>query len=183
VSLPSGTTIQDGSSYSADFSKALDVGTGIEVAAQTIPPTVSISTSGGLTNQVTQTISGTVTAGEATVGATVSLYDSGGATAIGTATVGAGGAWSTSVTLSGDGTHSIVAKDTDAAGNTGSSSAVVFTVDTDGTEQAALALSFIDATILIAQSKLVHFSVNGLDPRTAPSSPSPIARPAKPRRR
>ena len=34
------------------------------------------------------------------------------------------------MTLSGDGAHSIVAKDTDAAGNTGTSNAVVFTLET-----------------------------------------------------
>ena len=50
-------------------------------------------------------------------------------TQIGTATV-VGGAWSTTVTLSGNGTHSIVAQDTDAAGNTGSSTPVVFTLAT-----------------------------------------------------
>src|SRR5262249_52999488 len=33
----------------------------------------------------------------------------------------------------------------------------------DKGEQAALALSFIDTTILTAQSKLVHFSVSGLE--------------------
>jgi hypothetical protein len=44
-----------------------------------------------------------------------------------TATV-VGGSWSTSVTLSGNGTHSIVAQDTDAAGNTGSSTPVNFTL-------------------------------------------------------
>ncbi len=103
----------------------------VVLTLDTVAPTVTISSSGGLTNQATQTISGTVTAGEAAVGSTVYLYDNGGSTAIGTATVGSGGAWSTSVTLSGDGAHSIVAKDTDAAGNTGSSATpVVFTLDT-----------------------------------------------------
>ena len=95
-----------------------------------LPPTVAITSSGGLTNQATQTISGTVAAGEAAVGSTVYLYDNGGTTAIGTATVGSGGNWTTSVTLSGDGAHSIVARDTDAAGNTGSSTPVAFTLDT-----------------------------------------------------
>ena len=42
------------------------------------------------------------------------------ATQIGTATVGPGGTWSTGVILSGNGSHSIVAQDTDAAGNLGS---------------------------------------------------------------
>src|SRR5262249_37737455 len=48
---------------------------------------------------------------------------------IGTATVVAG-AWSANVVLSGNGTHSIVAEDTDAAGNLGSSTAVTFTLAT-----------------------------------------------------
>ena len=63
-------------------------------------------------NVATQAIAGTVTAGEAAVGATVTLFDThnGVTSQIGTATVGAGGNWSTSVTLSGDGAHSIVAK-------------------------------------------------------------------------
>jgi hypothetical protein len=103
------------------------------IALETIAPMVAISTAGATTNQATQTISGTVTAvvGEAAVGSTVTLFDSvngGTATQIGTATVGAGGAWSTSVILSGNGSHSIVAKDTDAAGNLGASTAVVFTL-------------------------------------------------------
>ena len=79
-----------------------------------------------VTNQATQTISGTVSSTEATPGATIYLYDNGSTTAIGSATVGSGGAWSTSVTLSGSGTHSIVAKNTDIAGNTGTSFPVTF---------------------------------------------------------
>ena len=94
--------------------------TAVEFTLDTIPPAVSITTSGGLTNKASQTISGTVTASEAPVGATVSLYDNGGTTPIGSATVVSGGAWSATVTLSGDGTHSITAQDTDTAGNTGS---------------------------------------------------------------
>ena len=95
-------------------------------------PLVAISSAAETSNVATQTISGSVTAGEAAVGATVTLLDTvnGVTTAIGTATVGSGGLWTTSVTLSGDGAHSIVAQDTDAAGNTGTSTAVVFTLDT-----------------------------------------------------
>ena len=103
------------------------------IALETIAPTVAIGTAGTTTNQATQTISGTATAaaGEAAVGATVTLFDSvngGTATQIGTATVGPGGTWSTGVVLSGNGSHSIVAQDTDAAGNFGASTAVVFTL-------------------------------------------------------
>jgi len=42
------------------------------------------------------------------------------------------GSWSTGVTLLGNGTHSIVAKDTDAAGNIGTSSAIIYTLSTIG---------------------------------------------------
>ena len=104
------------------------------IALETVAPTVAITTAGTTTNQVTQTIAGTVSAaaGEAAVGSTVALFDTvnGVTTQVGTATVGNGGAWSTSVTLSGNGSNSIVAQDTDAAGNTGSSTPVVFTLAT-----------------------------------------------------
>ncbi len=68
---------------------------------------------------------------EAAAGSTVTLFDTFNSvtTQIGTATV-VGGAWSATVTLPGNGTHSIVAQDTDAAGNTGASSPVVFTLAT-----------------------------------------------------
>ena len=97
-----------------------------------VPPTVTISGSGGLTNHATQAVSGVVTATEAAVGATVTLYDTinGTTTAVGTASVGIDGNWSTAVTLSGDGAHSIVAQDTDAAGHTGTSAPVTFTLAT-----------------------------------------------------
>lgn len=103
-------------------------------------PTVAITSAGGFTNQKTQTINGTVTEPTASqvVGTTVSLYDNGSTTALGTATVKAGVAgvagglptWTATVTLTGDGTHSIVASDKDVSGLTGSSSAVVYTLDT-----------------------------------------------------
>ncbi|UQR65125.1 Ig-like domain-containing protein [Bradyrhizobium sp. C-145] len=92
----------------------------------TVAPTVAITSSGGLTNQASQTIAGTVDVADA--GSTVKIFD--GATQIGMATVGANGAWSTNVTLSGQGQHALTATDTDAAGNTGTSNAVVFTLDT-----------------------------------------------------
>ena len=101
------------------------------VAVETLPPTVTISTASATTNQSTQTISGTVAATEAAAGATVTLFDTVNSvtTQIGTATV-VGGAWSTTVTLSGNGAHSIVAQDTDTAGNVGSSGPVILTLAT-----------------------------------------------------
>ena len=96
----------------------------------TTAPVVAIGSSGGPTNQAAQTITGTVDVADA--GSTVTLFDNGSATALGTATVGSDGSWSTGVTLPGNGSHSIVAKDTDAAGNAGSSSAVVYNLSTTG---------------------------------------------------
>ena len=89
------------------------------------PPSLTIGTAGGLTNQTSQTISGTA---DATTATTISIYE--GAVLRGTATVGAGGAWSTMVTLSGQGLHTLVAKASDALGNQGTSNAVVFRLDT-----------------------------------------------------
>ena len=95
------------------------------------PVSFQISTASATTNQSTQTIAGTVAATEAAAGSTVTLFDTinGVTTQIGTATV-VGGSWSTTLTLPGNGTHSIVAQDTDAAGNIGSSTPVVFTLAT-----------------------------------------------------
>jgi len=95
----------------------------------TVFPTVAITTAGGATNQQNQTISGKVSADVTAPGSTVALFDNGGTTPIGTATVQADGTWTANVTL-GDGTHSIVAIDTDLAGNLGSSEPVAFTVNT-----------------------------------------------------
>ena len=93
-------------------------------------PTVTITSTGGFTNKPAQTVSGTVTtlAGEPHPGGMVTLYDNN--SQIATATVASDGSWSASVTLSGDGNHSLVAKNTDAAGMTGMSSACVLTVYT-----------------------------------------------------
>ena len=100
---------------------------GLSVTIDTAAPVVLITSVGGTINQAAQTITGT---GEA--GTTVTLFDNGSSTALGTALVQSDGSWSTSVTLSGNGTHSIVPKDTDAAGNIGTSSAVTYTLNTIG---------------------------------------------------
>jgi hypothetical protein len=101
---------------------------------QTTPPSVSITSPGGQAAQLTQTIFGTVVGseGEAAVGSTVTLYDTlnGVTRQVGTAPVGSNGAWTGTVTLSGNGSNSIVAQDTDAAGNTGASAPVTFTLAT-----------------------------------------------------
>ena len=98
----------------------------LALTVDTVAPTVAITATGGLTNQPGQTVSGTVDSADA--GTTVTVYD--GTTVLGTATVASDGSWSTAVTLTGDGAHTLVATDTDAAGNTGSSSGVRYTLDT-----------------------------------------------------
>jgi hypothetical protein len=116
-------------SYQPSFYHEL-VGDGVTGPQPTIPPSVAISSTGGPVGQAIQTISGTVTAGGAAVGTTVDLYDNGSTTPLAIATVQADGSWSTNVTLVGDGSHSIVAEDTDAAGNIGSSAALDFILKT-----------------------------------------------------
>ncbi|MBB4427364.1 Ca2+-binding RTX toxin-like protein [Bradyrhizobium sp. CIR48] len=93
----------------------------------TAAPTVAITSTGGPVNQASQTITGTV--GVADAGATVTLLD--GTTTIGTAIVQANGTWSTTVTLN-QGGNSLTARVSDAAGNTATSSAVVYTLSTVG---------------------------------------------------
>ncbi len=92
----------------------------------TTPPTIAITSTGGLTNQALQTVTGTDDTSEA--GRTVTVLD--GTQTVGTATVALDGTWSTSVTLTGDGAHSLTARQTDLAGNTGTSDAVAYTLDT-----------------------------------------------------
>ncbi len=106
---------------------------GINTDHDNTKPTVTFDApaNNGLTNQLTQTVTGTVTAtpDQALIGSTVTIYD--GDTSIGTGTVGANGGWSADVTLlSGDGPHTLTAKDTDAANNLGTSSAVTYNLAT-----------------------------------------------------
>ena len=91
----------------------------------TTAPVVAIGSPGGATNQAAQTITGTVDVADA--GETVTLLD--GTTVIGTAVVQPNGSWSIPVTL-GNGSNSLTAQVSDAAGNTASSSAVTYTLST-----------------------------------------------------
>ena len=104
--------------------------TATSVIVDSATPVVTISNTSGAVSTGSQTISGTVS-GDVAPGATVSIYDNGSTTAFATATVGAGGAWSTTATLS-SGTNSLVAQDTNLAGTTGRSAAVVETYWSQG---------------------------------------------------
>ena len=94
------------------------------VMVDTTAPTLAIGSAGGTVHTASQTISGTLT--DANPGSLVEIFDNGGVSPIATASVGVGGAWSTTVTLVGLGDHSLVARATDLADNVGNSAAVVF---------------------------------------------------------
>ncbi len=118
-----------GKSISAQFSDAAgntSTTAALTITLDTIVPTVAITSTGGPVNQAVQTISGT---GEA--GTTITLSDNGSQLQLPTITVDQNGLWSASVTLA-NGSNSLTASDTDAAGNTGSSSAVIYTLSTTG---------------------------------------------------
>ena len=88
-------------------------------------PTVAIMGLGGLTNQTTQTLSGVVDPIE--VGRSVTIWD--GSVSVGSGTVLVGGAWTATAALTGDGAHNLTASVTDAAGNTGTSTPVLYMLD------------------------------------------------------
>jgi hypothetical protein len=96
---------------------------------ETIAPTVTITSVAEASSVANQSITGTVASGDAAavVGQTVTLTDNG--TALGTATVQSNGTFSASVTLPNQGSNSIVASVTDSFGQTGSSAAVVDTLN------------------------------------------------------
>jgi hypothetical protein len=93
-----------------------------------VVPTVTITSAAAAGKTATQTITGTVVSPDASVaGRTVTLTDNG--TALGTATVQSNGSFSRSVTLPNQGANVLVASVTDGLGLTGSSAAVVDTLD------------------------------------------------------
>ena len=109
------------------------------VKVDTTAPTLAIGSAGGTVHLAGQTVSGTLT--DANPGSTVEIYDNGGASPIATASVGGGGAWSTTVTLDGLGSHSLVARAADLAGNVGNSAAVVFELEAPVLTVPSLALA------------------------------------------
>ena len=96
-----------------------------------------ISASDAITSDTTPTLTGTAEAN-----ATVKLYDTGGVTLLGTTTADGGGNWSiTSSTLT-DGSHTLTARVTDAAGNTSAAgTALTVVIDTVTTAPATPTLA------------------------------------------
>ena len=94
------------------------------ITLDTTAPVVAIGNPGGATNQPSLTVTGTIAGADA--GTTIAVFD--GATQVGVATI-SGGTWSANVTLS-NGSNVLTAHVSDAAGNTASSGAVTYTLNT-----------------------------------------------------
>jgi hypothetical protein len=125
----------------------------VSYALDTVAPALAITSAGSLTNQMAQTISGTIDSADA--GLTVSIYD--GATLVGTVTPAANGSWSKAVTLlSTQGAQAITAQATDAVGNLGTSSAITYTLDTTPASQVHEGSVSVTAetTVTIPESQL-----------------------------
>ncbi|MCK1481487.1 hypothetical protein IVB25_01655, partial [Bradyrhizobium sp. 193] len=134
----------------------------------TTAPTVAITSAGGPVNQASQAITGTVDVADA--GATVTILD--GTTPIGTAVVQGNGSWSTTVSLN-NGSNSLTARVNDAAGNTATSSAVVYTLSTTGptvtetltVDTGSSAIDHVTANPALSGTGLantvVHFTIDG----------------------
>src|SRR5208337_1015406 len=84
-------------------------------------PTVAIIAAGLQSDQTTVSLSGTIDAADA--GLTISIYD-GGTSLLGSTTANSSGAWSTTVTVSSTGVHTLTAQATNLGG-TGVSNSVV----------------------------------------------------------
>ena len=113
---------------SAPLTVTIDTSAPAAPAAPVLAPASDngASNSDGVTSVTRPTITG-----RAEAGSTVTLYDTDGVTALGTAVAATDGSWSITSTLLGDGVHSLTVKATDTAGNTGSASAALnVTIDT-----------------------------------------------------
>ena len=110
----------------------------IDTAAPTAPAITTFSNDSGtvgdgITNDNTLTLTGTAAANS-----TVKVYD--GATLLGKVTANGSGAWSYTTAALADGTHSLTATATDAAGNTSAASAALnVTIDTAAPSAPAIA--------------------------------------------
>ena len=129
----SGTGIQNsyamaiGSGYSSGELYTLDHTAPNAPAALAV---ASGSDTGSSSSDQISNASAPVISGTAEAGATVTLYDSNGSTVLGTATA-TGGNWSITSSTLAEGTHTLSAKATDAAGNVSSaSSSLSYQLDT-----------------------------------------------------
>ncbi len=120
----------------------------IDNARTPVPlPSLAITSAALQSNQTTVSLSGTIDAADA--GLTISIYD--GAAFLGTTTANSSGAWSTTVTASAEGVHTLTAQATNASG-AGSSDTIIDLVDAStsltGGGQTVLFSGFGDAVTL-----------------------------------
>ncbi|MEX3021782.1 BapA/Bap/LapF family large adhesin [Kluyvera sp. STS39-E] len=109
-----------GFSFTVD-TQAPNAMSGLTVAADGTP-----LLGGASTNDTTPSISGV-----SEVGATIIVYDTDGKTVLGTTVAGVGGAWTVNLPVLSEGSHTLTATSTDAAGNASvASSPVVVVIDT-----------------------------------------------------
>lgn len=139
----SGTGIQNGSAvaitggYNSGASYTLDH---TAPAAPSTPALNAASDSGNSSSDAITSNTTPVFSGTAEASASISLYD--GATLLGTTSADGSGNWSITSSTLAQGSHSITAKATDAAGNVSSaSSARAVIIDTSASAPAALALA------------------------------------------
>jgi hypothetical protein len=114
------------------------------------------SNSDSITSNTTPAFTGTAEAGS-----TVTLYDTDGTTILGTAATDGSGAWSmTSSTLS-QGSHTLTAKATDAAGNVSiASTGAPVSIDTVGPTQVALSTNSVSQPTATSGSTIATFSAS-----------------------
>ncbi|NHZ89355.1 DUF4214 domain-containing protein [Massilia sp. CCM 8733] len=115
------------SSASAALTVVIDTG----AAPPGAPVLTPKSDSGAVGDNVTRFATPTVS-GSAEAFASVQLFDTDGTTVLGTASANANGVWSISTSLLGEGSHTLTAKQTDAAGNISTASAALtLMIDTE----------------------------------------------------
>ncbi len=123
-------------------------------------PTVTITSAGLTTNSAAQTIAGTVDTADA--GSTVTVLD--GTTKIGSATVGAGGAWSANVTLANQGANVLTATDTNVAG-TGTSNAITDTLNSASTAAPTVPIEY--STLYVSPGGTIGLGISEQAPQNA----------------
>jgi len=140
----------------------------ITSAFDNVSPVTGTIANNGVTNDTTLTLGGTAEAGS-----TVTIYDTDGTTVLGTGTA-AGGTFS-GITISalGEGSHTLTARATDAAGNQ-SAASTSFTVTVDTTNPTAGTLSLANYTDsgtsssdLVSTDKTFDLSLAGTSDATA----------------
>ncbi|PNQ96569.1 hypothetical protein C1S70_23285, partial (plasmid) [Azospirillum argentinense] len=131
-------TVTDAAGNTSPVSSALTVTIDTEASAPTSLALAMASNSGLSTDTLTNVAAPVITGSVAEAGVVV-LYE--GATALGTVTAAAAGAWTMTVASLGDGAHTLTATVTDAAGNTSSAStALTVTIDTNASAPSGLTL-------------------------------------------